>query len=79
MQDMTVAELIAELETFDPDMLVTYRVPSGNYWNEVAAVSADHVEVVKRRVNDNLSTCPNCIVDEDEETSFDTEDVVLIS
>lgn len=41
---MTVAELITELEMYDPDMEVRFTQPTHNYWREIQAQTIDYVD-----------------------------------
>lgn len=76
----TVGELIAELKCFPEDMEVRIEQPTGNYWNQIAGTPLSNLEEGRVRVGDKNTTCPNKVVDEDDEDdSFETKEVVLLS
>ena len=78
MSALTVAELIAELECLPSEMEVRIQQPQNNYWSEISGVALTNVEEGRIRVDDERTTCPNKVIDEDDD-SYDSRDVILLS
>jgi hypothetical protein len=80
---MTVQELIEELQGYNPDMEVNYRVPSHDYWGTELSYEVDRVEVMDVKHSDYhnsmaLATDSDYEHDEDEE-KVELKEVLLLN
>ena len=72
---MTVQELIAELEGFDPNAPVHIRYPSGDYWKTQCAPKITDINELPIKYS---SYHRMDIIDEDEDAEIEDNGVVIV-
>lgn len=74
---MTVQDLIAQLEQYDPETPVHFAYPAGDYWHTTLAREAQSTEEMRIKYSRYHSQFQ--LVDDEEEDDDEQKSVVVLS